>query len=58
MTPGDLTCCGSPMVYLEVFGVRRYSCSHRAHHPAIYVNLNTGEHVSDDNLRCQEQTGS
>ncbi len=44
------------MVYIEFFGVRRYSCDHRAHHPAIYVNLYTGEHVSDDSLPCQEQT--
>lgn len=43
-------CCGIPMDWQEVFGVRRYQCRHRSHHPAIYVNLNTGERVSDEGL--------
>ena len=43
-------CCGMPMIYQEFFGVRRYQCDHRAHHPAIYVNLNTGEQVIDEDL--------
>ena len=46
----DLTCCGMDMIYQEVFGVRRYVCAYRAHHPAIYVNQVTGEHVSDEDL--------
>lgn len=44
-------CCGIPMDYQEVFGIRRYQCRHRGHHPAIYVNLNTGERVSGEDLR-------
>jgi hypothetical protein len=43
-------CCGMPMNYQEVFGIRRYECRHRAHHPAIYVNLNTGQRASDEEL--------
>lgn len=48
--PPVLTCCGQPMIYQEFFGVRRYQCDHRAHHPAIYVNQNTGERVTDEDL--------
>jgi hypothetical protein len=48
--PAAEACCGIPMDHQEVFGVRRYECRHRSYHPAIYVNLNTGERVSDENL--------
>jgi hypothetical protein len=44
-------CCGIPMDYQEVFGIRRYQCRHRDRHPAIYVNLNTGERIGDEDLR-------
>ena len=45
-----LTCCGRPMIYQEFFGIRRYQCEHRSHHPVIYVNQNTGERVTDEDL--------
>lgn len=45
-----LTCCGLPMIYQEFFGIRRYQCEHRSHHPVIYVNQNTGERVCDEDL--------
>ena len=38
------------MNYQEVFGIRRYQCRHRSHHPAIYVNLNTGERIDEEDL--------
>ena len=44
------TCCGYPMAYQEVFGIRRYQCVHRSHHRAVYVRLSTGERVTDDDL--------
>ena len=51
MTEADAeTCCGFPMAYQEVFGIRRYQCWYRSHHPAVWVNLNTGERVTDDGL--------
>lgn len=38
------------MMYQEFFGVRRYQCAYRARHAAIYVNQQTGERVTDDEL--------
>lgn len=45
----ELKCCGLAMAYTEVFGVGIYSCQHR-HHPRVYVNLVTGEQVSEESL--------
>jgi hypothetical protein len=47
-------CCGMPMNYHEVFGIRIYVCAHRSHHPVLYLNLNTGECVSDEELEWHE----
>lgn len=48
-------CCGFPMIYQEFFGIRRYMCDYRSHHPEIFVNLYTGEQIKDDNLVWQHQ---
>ncbi len=42
------TCCGLPMIYQDIWNVRRYQCQHRSHHPVIYVNLATGETLVDE----------
>jgi hypothetical protein len=42
------TCCGGKMVYQDIFGVRRYQCYYRDHHPVLYVNLTTGEMLVDE----------
>ena len=47
--PGMKTCCGMPMSYYEVFGIRVYHCQLR-HHPVIYENLRTGEERTDEDL--------
>lgn len=36
------------MKYQDIFNVRRYQCTHRSHHPAIYINLVTGERLADE----------
>ena len=36
-----------PMIYQEVFGIRRYQCRYRHDHSAIWVNLNTGKRLTD-----------
>jgi hypothetical protein len=38
------------MSYQEVFGIRRYQCVYRSHHPAVWVRLDTGERITDDDL--------
>ena len=38
-----------PMSYYEIFGIRVYNCQLR-HHPVIYVNLQTGEERTDEDL--------
>lgn len=43
------------MVYLDVFGIRIYHCTYRGHHPAVYLNLSTGERVPEEALRWQKQ---
>lgn len=43
-------CCGLPMSYKEVFGIRIYSCEYRGHHDQIFENLYTGEQVSEKDL--------
>ena len=41
-------CCGLPMIMeIEVFGIRRFVCQHRGHHPVIYVNTGSGEEMWD-----------
>lgn len=50
-----LKCCGLPMNYQEFFGIRRYECDHRSHHPAIYVNLYTGMQIRSEDLEYHEQ---
>lgn len=42
-------CCGQPMSYQEVFGIRIYHCIMR-HHTVFYENLQTGEIKSDEQL--------
>lgn len=51
MTSGTeaFECCGLPMVYQDIFNIRRYECMHRPHHPVIYVNRATGEALLDEN---------
>lgn len=46
----ELKCCGAEMHYKEAFGVRRYYCQHRAHHPAIYVRQSDGEMLREEDL--------
>lgn len=48
-------CCGLPMNYREVFGIRIWTCDHRAHHPEIFENLYTGQTVIDTELEWHEQ---
>lgn len=45
-----MECCGLPMGWAEVFGIRVYRCAYRAHHPLIFVNLSTGEQITDEKL--------
>ena len=42
------TCCGQPMIYQDIFNVRRWQCQYRPHHPVIYVNMATGETLADE----------
>lgn len=46
-------CCGAPMMYQEFFGIRRYVCSYRSHHPQIFVNLYTGQEINDEDLEWE-----
>ena len=48
-------CCGIPMNYREVFGIRLWTCDHRSHHPMLIENLYTGVVVSDETLEWHEQ---
>jgi hypothetical protein len=41
------TCCGLPMLTLDVFGVRLYRCSYRSHHALIFRSLVTGEELTE-----------
>ncbi len=47
---GDIpeTCCGMDMDHEDHWGVRRYTCPYRSHHPVIWVNLNTGERIKEE----------
>lgn len=47
-------CCGLPMNYREVFGIRIWTCDHRSHHPEIFENLYTGQHISDEHLEWHD----
>lgn len=47
-------CCGLPMNWREVFGIRIYTCDHRSHHPEIYVNLYTGQEISDEHMEWHD----
>jgi hypothetical protein len=47
--------CDSLMTYQEVFGIRRYQCAHRLHHPAVWVRVDTGERITDDDLPAAAQ---
>ena len=53
--PPAETCCGFPMSYQEVYGIRRYLCAYRLHHPAVWVRLDTGERITDDDLPVVRQ---
>lgn len=48
-------CCGQPMAYQEAFGTRRYECRYRPHHPAVWVDMKTKKHLTDDDLPRQDQ---
>jgi len=48
-------CCGFPMQYQEIFGIRRYECYYRPHHPVTYVNLATNQVIIDKSLPYQQQ---
>jgi hypothetical protein len=48
MDKGAKTCCGLPMIYQDIWNVRRYQCGYRSHHPVIYVNMATGESLVDE----------
>jgi hypothetical protein len=48
------TCCGAPMLWREVFGIRIYTCTHRSHHPEVFVNLNTGERRTEEELEWND----
>lgn len=37
-----------PMKYQDIFSIRRYECPHRSYHPAVYVNLATGDRITDE----------
>lgn len=43
MEEGTGLCCGMIMQHKDYWNVRVYSCSYRAHHPKVFVNLATGE---------------
>ncbi len=49
------TCCGFPMIFQDIWGVRRYACQYRAHHQQVFVNLVTGERTLSDDVPWQEQ---
>lgn len=36
------------MKYQDIWNLRRYQCSHRSHHPVIYVNTATSERLADE----------
>jgi len=46
----DLTCCGVDMHYQDIFGIRRYYCPYRLHHPALYVRQSDGEMLREEDL--------
>ena len=48
-------CCGMPMKFQEVFGIRRYECDYRAHHEAVYVNLKTGQRIRENAIPLHNQ---
>lgn len=37
-----MICCGQPMSYIDVYGVRIYRCVHRDSHEFIFKQLSTG----------------
>ena len=50
--PVTLDCCGQPMIYREVFGVRIWSCALRDH-PRIYAK--DGQLVPEEDLVMHSQ---
>jgi hypothetical protein len=42
LTPETLTCCGMPMTCEEFSHIQIYRCAYRAHHPAIYADMQAG----------------
>jgi hypothetical protein len=48
-----MTCCGLPMDYQDVYGVRVWRCAHRSHR--VYENLATGEKTSENRLQVHAQ---
>lgn len=44
-----MMCCGLPMAYLDVFGIRVWSCTYR-HHPQVFENLQTGQRIRETKL--------
>jgi hypothetical protein len=47
-----LTCCGLPMTYREVFGIRVFACELRDH-PRLYVKGDQA--ISEDDLPVHAQ---
>lgn len=48
-------CCGLPMNYQEVFGIRIWHCSYRGYHTVFFENLYTGKIIADSDLEVKEQ---
>jgi hypothetical protein len=48
----ELTCCGTPMTYREVFDIRVFTCVHR-HHDRVYEK--DDQRVSEADLDVQQQ---
>ncbi len=55
----DKTCCGLPMeMWVEVFGIRILRCAYRDYHPAVFVNLVTGQEVGEEEATGRNYDGT
>lgn len=50
-------CCGLPMVYHEVFGIRIYQCDYRPGHERRYLSLISGLFIHEFHLEDHRQLG-
>jgi hypothetical protein len=48
-----VSCCGFPMIYYEVFGIRIYSCAYRGHHDRVFEK--DGNRVPEASLAVLDQ---